>query len=1538
MKKRMLKIMSMGVTACLLLGTTPTPMLTKAAVTETANHIANKSKESEKTETKKSKESEAVNTEKTKETEIPGAKKEKESETVKSEKSKETEIKKAKESETTETKKNKESETTETKQTKETAAAETGKIKEPETANTDKNKASETSGTQKNKESEISETKKETVSKGTETQKVTEVQKETKIQKETETQKKNEAAKQKAKNKAAASANKKQGIALQNAAEISVTTQNELRAALKNDAVQTINIEGSFTYTYEVETDKKIVIKNGAVFKWSAYQDTFRITDMLIENGAVFQISPFDFMSKAVVAGTITNQGDIQVTSARGECFFTASVKGSGTFSQTTEQTYISYGAVQDAMITGTGYRINLLKDLSVTPTVSLPDSMQTGDTITPIFTNIIDGVDLSKAFTYKWNNGSYDIYNGASSPMLTKSGTLKLTVSPKKPYIMRTSTNSYPGSLDARGTVQKKQYDVIYVDPANGNNNNLGDTKETSMKTITGAMNNLTENGTIVLLGDYSSYTVIDKNVTIKSEDAKQYSFAPTLALNADNLRVTLDSVNLSNLTATGYGTNETLTIKNSSGSIQSTDQNIANVQVEDSNLSGRLTASQNLEFKNVTFSGKFQTEKFIADGKNILIPEKNRISRIDGTATITNPITIQTEPVKGKKVLEISENNKDTILSKLKLADTQNDKFQMKVSKQYNGTYITITQRVTSGGKLLIANEPFIGEAVEDSYATMRNEDCSVKTAVWSGYSHAAGSKWAAGDVPELTITLKVWSSDGTGVESKHFDETFRAQDIKVYSWKDLDTYPDTDSDTNLNKDAEILVKDGQGLSTDGETFTFTLRYPAVERMEQTITTDCSARSAYCTEKLAARPVQAQGTVSYESSDPDIASVDAATGEITAKKPGKVKILIHAAQTDLYKVASAEYELTVDHAAVTAPTAITGLKYNGKAQKLAAPGETLEGKIMYKVNDGEWKEEVPTAVNAGTYTVYYKAVRGEGHGETEEQHFDVNVSQKEIGIEWTNTEVIYDGTEKLPTAAAKGLAEGDTCNITVTGGQTEAGTYTAQAAAIDNANYKLPAETTVTFVIRKADFELTGMPQAKTDLVYDGKEQELITAGSAKSGTLLYKLGDGEWTEKIPSAVHAGTYDVSYKIAGDSNHNDLIGLEVLHIKIAAKSIADADVKLADALKYTGQQQTQEISKVTAGNLEVPKDDYEVTGNQAAEAGVYTMTITAKEGTNFTGSREWTYVVAPVKMSQITKDKDGKVQIGHGTFSVKIEQDKDTAQAALVTSEAEFIEKLVDAGDITADELTRTANGASMELLLHIQNESSLGEESRTQIQKKAAEKGYTPGTCFKLSLKKYMTENGTTDQGTVISQNGKIKLTLQIPESLQNQNSKKDRTYFILCSKNGNVEALNGTYDAKAKTITFEAEDYADYALVYQETDKPDNGGGNDQEPETDDNTKKDNNKQNGNKDNNKNNNNKNNNKNNNNNNQNNPQNNNGNGSQKSGITTTASGTSATTAGSTVKAANTADSANVFGNILAFLEAWMILLAAWIRRKTTK
>ena len=72
----------------------------------------------------------------------------------------------------------------------------------------------------------------------------------------------------------------------------------------------------------------------------------------------------------------------------------------------------------------------------------------------------------------------SFERYDKAVSPKLTKAGTLKLNVSVKKPYAMQTSGNSSPGSLDAQGTVTQKLLNIVYVDANNGNNNNLGDSK----------------------------------------------------------------------------------------------------------------------------------------------------------------------------------------------------------------------------------------------------------------------------------------------------------------------------------------------------------------------------------------------------------------------------------------------------------------------------------------------------------------------------------------------------------------------------------------------------------------------------------------------------------------------------------------------------------------------------------------------------------------------------------------------------------------------------------------------------------------------------------------------------------------------------------------------------------------------------------------------------------------------------------------------------------------------------------------------------
>ena len=193
---------------------------------------------------------------------------------------------------------------------------------------------------------------------------------------------------------------------------------------MNDDNIHTINITGNIRYTDPLTTSKRIVVKNGSTFTWGAYQDTFN-APLEIESGATFAVSAFDFMSKAIMSGSVTNNGTINVT-GRGECFWNATVTGTGSFGATTEHTYIRYGTVSTDKLTGS-YRINILDNQSVYPTVALPTTMYVGDTITPTFTNIIGGVDLASVFTFKWQDGnSFERYDKAVSPKLTKAGTLK--------------------------------------------------------------------------------------------------------------------------------------------------------------------------------------------------------------------------------------------------------------------------------------------------------------------------------------------------------------------------------------------------------------------------------------------------------------------------------------------------------------------------------------------------------------------------------------------------------------------------------------------------------------------------------------------------------------------------------------------------------------------------------------------------------------------------------------------------------------------------------------------------------------------------------------------------------------------------------------------------------------------------------------------------------------------------------------------------------------------------------------------------------
>ena len=663
-----------------------------------------------------------------------------------------------------------------------------------------------------------------------------------------------------------------------------VSTQEDLNAALSNASVTEIHIIADMTYNDPLNATKPVQVDQGVTLTLNNYQTT--------------------------VSGTIINNGIIQVNSQK--CSWTATTTGTGKLiggmdQWNTPSTYVDYGCVPEAMLDGC--RINIVKDISQAVTATLPDTMQTGDTISVTFSNLIGDVNPADVFKFTWKDGSdFPLYDNAATPTLTKPGVLKLSLTPKEPYVMRTS-NGTMGSLDARGTVTQKLLDTVYVDQSNGNNSNLGDTAAQPVKSIAKALDKITDGGQIVLLSDYRGLIVFSKSVTVKCEDGNAFtltSSSPNYV--SDGVTVTLKNLNFSdsNFCRDTQGTGS-LIFTNCTGSLSIGSGDISNITMENSQLSGNISASESLAMKSSTFSGKFNTKNFAAEGDCTINCKKNAPSFISGAVIAGTPVKlVPFENAKaGDKLLEVPDS---AAANSFALSDTSGV-YGVVFSAQYNGNYLCLAQRITSeNGKIAVGYEPKI-KLVPNDPARVKlsgfGEQIITLNAAWSGN---ANTSWSADETPKLTVTLK--ADDGY-----FFDTSFDVTKLQVYSWTDMTTFP-TFADGAKNDKVTCKVENGQGVSSDGKTFTFTIQYPKIERLEQKLTMDTTDRTASCKEVLQPRHVgNAQGTLRYESSDPQIASVDSATGVITVNKPGTVTITIRAAQTDVYAAAETSYQLVISH-----------------------------------------------------------------------------------------------------------------------------------------------------------------------------------------------------------------------------------------------------------------------------------------------------------------------------------------------------------------------------------------------------------------------------------------------------------------------------------------------------------------------------------------------------------------------------------------------------------------------------------------------
>ena len=81
-----------------------------------------------------------------------------------------------------------------------------------------------------------------------------------------------------------------------------------------------------------------------------------------------------------------------------------------------------------------------------------------------------------------------------------------------------------------------------------------------------------------------------------------------------------------------------------------------------------------------------------------------------------------------------------------------------------------------------------------------------------------------------------------------------------------------------------------------------------------------------------------------------------------------------------------------------VTAPTA-NALTYNGTEQALVTAGKTTGGTMLYRLDNSEWSEQIPTAKNVGKYTVWYKVKGNAEYADVAEQSLTVTVSDRPSG-----------------------------------------------------------------------------------------------------------------------------------------------------------------------------------------------------------------------------------------------------------------------------------------------------------------------------------------------------------------------------------------------------------------------------------------------------------------------------------------------------------------------------------------------------------
>lgn len=265
---------------------------------------------------------------------------------------------------------------------------------------------------------------------------------------------------------------------------------------------------------------------------------------------------------------------------------------------------------------------------------------------------------------------------------------------------------------------------------------------------------------------------------------------------------------------------------------------------------------------------------------------------------------------------------------------------------------------------------------------------------------------------------------------------------------------------------------------------------------------------------------------------------SSDKLLAELNSLKPGTYFIRGVVSENNHYlSLTTKSLKFTVTKAKPTPPS-IVKYEWEYGEQPELVPESKLNNcqysfKYYYRDTDVEVDKEYPDVGK------YYLSIYNSGSDLYKPgwapQKF-ITITQRTATLSWeldgTNTfKIPYDGKPHVPTATVTNTVGDDKCNVTVSGEQTDVGTYTATATGLSNSNYKLPAQKTVTFEIVKAQREAPTSVTATGTTYKGGTDGKLNNVDSSME---YRKEGENEWhsiTGDTVEGLSTGKYYVRYK-----------------------------------------------------------------------------------------------------------------------------------------------------------------------------------------------------------------------------------------------------------------------------------------------------------------------------------------------------------------------------------------------------------------------